>query len=206
MMPEWHHPHKFITTMRLLVYIFIAAASLSACQSKKESAENHEHHQTTPATAEADTLKKSLPKETHAMVGNAHITIKYTAPVTKGRVIWGGLVPYNEVWVTGAHRATSFEIDKDFTIGDQNIQAGKYAIFTIPGEEQWTFILNKNWNQHLADNYNVAEDMLRLEVIPEVRDEPQERLSYSIHSISDGEAHLKISWEKITITIPFSIN
>lgn len=136
------------------------------------------------------------------MIGDAHITIKYTAPVTKGRVIWGGLVPYNEVWVTGAHRATSFEISKDFTIGKQTIPAGKYAIFTIPGEETWTFILNKNWNQHLADDYNAGEDMLRIKVKPERSEENQERLLYAIESVSGTEANLQISWEKIRITIP----
>lgn len=187
--------------MRPFSYILIAAVLLNSCQSKKEPSANHAHH-TSSVTEEADTVKKSLPKETHAMIGDAHITIKYTAPVTKGRVIWGGLVPYNEVWVTGAHRATSFEISKDFTIGNQTIPAGKYAIFTIPGEETWTFILNKNWNQHLADDYNAGEDMLRIKVKPERLEENQERLLYAIESVSGTEANLQISWEKIRITIP----
>lgn len=187
--------------MRPFSYILIAAVLLNSCQSKKEPSANHAHH-TSPVTEEADTVKKSLPKETHAMIGDAHITIKYTAPVTKGRVIWGGLVPYNEVWVTGAHRATSFEISKDFTIGNQTIPAGKYAIFTIPGEETWTFILNKNWNQHLADDYNAGEDMLRIKVKPERLEENQERLLYAIEGVSGTEANLQISWEKIRITIP----
>ncbi|MCK6616319.1 MAG: DUF2911 domain-containing protein [Cyclobacteriaceae bacterium] len=188
--------------MRYILYSVVVFASLNACQSKKESTENHEHHTTAPATTEADTLKKSVYKETHARVGNAHITIKYTAPVVKGRVIWGGLVPYNEVWVTGAHRATSFEIDKDFVIGNQTIPAGKYAIFTIPGEETWTFILNKNWDQHLADDYNPSEDIVRINVTPEKREETQERLLYAIETISAAEGTLQISWEKIRITIP----
>ena len=187
--------------MRLFIYIFIAALSLNACQSKKEIADDHKHY-SAPATPEADTVKKSLPKETHAMIGDAHITIKYTAPVTKGRVIWGGLVPYNEIWVTGAHRATSFEINKAFNINGQSVPAGKYAIFTIPDEETWTFILNKNWDQHLADEYNAAEDILRITVIPERLEENQERLLYAIETISGTEANLQISWEKIRITIP----
>lgn len=190
--------------MRLFSYIFIAAVALSACQSKKETADNHAHHPA-PSTPEADTLKKSLPKETHAMVGNAHITIKYTAPVTKGRVIWGGLVPYNEVWVTGAHRATSFEIDKDFVIGKQTLPAGKYAIFTIPGEETWTFILNKNWDQHLADDYTATDDILRLTVTPERLEENQERLVYSVENKSGTGADLCIAWEKIKLRIAFNI-
>jgi len=182
--------------------IILSIAILAiGCQSKKETTENHDHHAAAPAQTEADTVKKSLPKETHAIVGKAHITIKYTTPNVRGRVIWGGLVPYNEVWVTGAHRATSFEIDKSFRIGDQSIPAGKYAIFTIPGEETWTFILNKNWDQHLADEYNAAEDILRLTVTPERLEENQERLLYAIETISSTEANLQISWEKVRITI-----
>ncbi len=175
------------------------------CQSKKETTENHDHHVTAPVQTEADTVKKSLPKETHAMVGKAHITIKYTAPVVKGRVIWGGLVPYNEVWVTGAHRATSFEIDRDFSIDNQIIPTGKYAIFTIPGEETWTFILNKKWDQHLADDYTAAEDVLRFDVKLEITSENQERLLYSIVSDSDNTGMLVFRWEKVKISVPFTL-
>lgn len=188
--------------MRYLLYSVLVLAGLNACQPKKESTENHLHHTTAPATTGADTLKKSLFKETHAVIGNTHITINYTAPVVKGRVIWGGLVPYNEVWVTGAHRATSVEINTPVNINGQSVAAGKYAIFTIPGEETWTFILNKNWDQHLADDYNSGDDILRVKVTPERLEENQERLMYAIEKISDEEANLKISWEKIRITIP----
>jgi hypothetical protein len=193
--------------MRYLFYIMVAVSCIFvSCQSKKESAENHELHISSPAVTDADTVKKSLPKETHAMVGKAHITIKYTAPVIKGRVIWGGLVPYNEVWVTGAHRATSFETDRDFSIDNQIIPAGKYAIFTIPDEETWTFILNKNWDQHLADDYSAKEDIVRVTIKPELLDETQERLQYSIVKISDTEAILQIRWEKIRLDLPIQIN
>jgi len=145
---------------RYTILLYFAVILSTGCQPKKETVDNHEHPSPSPVVAEADTVKKSLPKETHAMIGDAHITINYTAPVVKGRVIWGGLVPFNDVWVTGAHRATSFEIDKAFSINNQTIPAGKYAIFTIPGEETWTFILNRNWDQHLADDYSASDDIV----------------------------------------------
>ncbi len=185
------------------ILVLLLGLSFVTCQTKKESADNHDHH--AADHVQADTVKKSLPKETHAMIGGAHITIKYTAPIVRGRIIWGGLVPYNEVWVTGAHRATSFEIDKSFRIGDQSIPAGKYAIFTIPGEETWTFILNKNWDQHLADNYSASEDIIRLLITPEQLEEIQERLTYSIVNVSETEAKLQIGWEKIRLNIPIQI-
>lgn len=203
-MPFSNHPQK-ISSMRLIIYLVSLASLLSACQSKKESTENHEHHTVSPETTEADTVKKSLPKETHAMIGDAHITIKYTAPVTKGRVIWGGLVPYNEIWVTGAHRATLFEIDKPFSIAGIKVQAGKYAIFTIPGQKTWTFILNNKWDQHLADDYSASEDVLRIEVTPEHLEENQERLVYSVENKSGTGADLCIAWEKIKLRIAFTI-
>jgi hypothetical protein len=188
--------------MKLPFILFIVILFGSACQPKKE-----EHHHEAAATEQpaADTIKKSIPKEEHAMVGTAHITISYYAPAVRGRQIWGGLVPYDEVWVTGAHRATSFEINKDFSIGDKTIPAGKYAIFTIPGKNQWTFIVNKNWEQHLADNYSQQEDVLRFQVTPEILDANQERLKYTITTITDNTAKLTISWEKISITIPIAI-
>lgn len=186
------------------LFILITAFTLVNCGNKKQ-AEDHSNHTATTEQPQADTIIKSIPKEEHAMIGDAHITIKYTAPVVKGRVIWGGLVPYNEVWVTGAHRATSFEINKSFSINGQTVPAGKYAIFTIPGEEMWTFILNKNWDQHLADNYNDGEDILRLSVSPERLEETRERLLYAIEKVSDTEGKLQISWEKIRLSIPFNI-
>jgi hypothetical protein len=109
------------------------------------------------------------------------------------------------VWVTGAHRATSFEINRDFNINGQSVPAGKYAIFTILGEETWTFILNKNWDQHLADDYDANLDILRITVAPEKSEEHQERLSYVIEKISESEGVLKIRWEKINLVIPFTV-
>lgn len=163
----------------------------------------HQHQSST----KVDTLnKKSIPQEEHAQIGDTHITILYTAPAVRGRMIWGGLVSYDEVWVTGAHKATSFESDRDFVIDKTKIPAGKYAMFTIPGKEKWIFILNKRWDQHLADDYNPAEDVVRLEVTPRALSTVQERLNYTITELSDTEAILSISWEKIKINIPLKLN
>ena len=183
---------------------FISLLIASACKAKKITAEQtHDHEQSLPSTA--DTVKKSIPKEEHALIGSSHITIKYYAPAVRGRQIWGGLVPYDEVWVTGAHRATSFEINKDFTIEGKVIKAGKYALFTIPGKERWIFIINKKWDQHLADDYNVSDDVIRVEVAPKVLNESLERLKYRIKPLANNAGELEIQWEKISLTIPFFI-
>ena len=182
----------------LLLPLFLSTACIAICQENQ-----HEH---TATATKADTLKKSIAQEEHAQIGATHITILYTAPAVRGRVIWGGLVAYDQVWVTGAHKATSFEINEKFKIGKQEIPAGKYALFTIPGKEKWTVILNKNWNQHLADEYNPKEDVIRWEAVPRATSTLQERLNYAIVALSDTEASLVISWEKIKVSIPLTLN
>ncbi|MBS1558509.1 MAG: DUF2911 domain-containing protein [Bacteroidetes bacterium] len=161
----------------------------------------HESHQ----PAASDTAKKSIPKEVHAQVGDAHLSIHYTSPAVRGRVIWGGLVPYEHVWVTGAHMATTWETDHSLKINEKPVPAGKYAIFTLPGKEKWTVIINKKWKQHLADEYDAKEDVVRIEVIPQSLQAHQERLTYSITKISDKEGTLSIAWEKLKITVPFQV-
>lgn len=123
-------------------------------------------------------------------------------PAVRGRIVWGGLVPYDQVWVTGAHMATNLQFDQALTIGGQSIPAGKYAFFTIPGKDEWTVILNKNWEQHLADKYDQKEDLVRVKVKPETVEQRQERLRYEINSLSENQGEIVVSWEKQRITLP----
>ncbi len=90
--------------------------------------------------------KKGLSKKTYAMsmIGDAHIHIDYSSPKVRGRIIFGGLLPFNEVWQSGAHMATSIETNKKLMINNQILDEGKYEIFTIPSKKNWTFIINKN--------------------------------------------------------------
>ncbi len=154
----------------------------------------------TNPNAIVDTFKKSIPCITKATIKNAEVEVNYYSPGVKNRTIWGGLVPYGEVWVTGAHNATSFRINQSFSIGDTKVDAGKYAIFTIPGKDEWIFILNKNYQQHLADHYKQEEDVLRLTVKPVWANTVTERLQYSVI-----ENKLVIAWEKWSIEIPIVI-
>lgn len=186
-----------------LTKLFLAVVLLAISGESFGQQADHAHN--TPA--KADTVKKkSIPQEEHAYIGDTHITILYTAPAVRGRVIWGGLITYGEVWSTGAHRATSFEIDREFTINNKKIAAGKYGIFTIPGKDKWIFILNKNWDQHLADDYDANQDVIRVEVTPVKLAAVQERLNYSITELSEKEAILSISWETLKIGLVLKLN
>ena len=151
---------------------------------------------------EADTLKGSLKAKANGLVGKAEVRINYHSPAVRGRIIWGGLVPYDNVWVTGAHMATSFETSADLQIADSVVPAGKYALFTIPGEERWIVIINKKWQQHLTDEYDSKDDIVRFEVAPQTTEQSQERLSYSVKSISENEGVISIHWEKVLIDFP----
>ena len=166
-------------------------------------AQEHQHEQKTQS--KADTTKKSIPSETHAMVGTNHFTIKYHAPAVRGRVIWGGLVAYGQVWVTGAHSATSIEFTQDIKIGNNIVKAGKYAFFTIPDKKSWTVILNKNWEQHLADEYNQKDDVVRFEVKPKKLKEVAERLEYKVNKKGKDKktAEIEVVWEKLSIAFNF---
>ncbi len=159
----------------------------------------HEHKTDTPV----DTIKKSIPKEVHSQIAGTHMMLHYYAPAVRGRVIWGGLVPMGEVWVTGAHAATSWEFNNDIVVDGKIIPAGKYAIFTIPGKDRWTFIVNKNWEQHLTDEYDPKDDVARINVKPQ-KAKHQERLLYEI--VAKGtNGELQISWEKVKVVVPFKV-
>ncbi|RIW15925.1 DUF2911 domain-containing protein [Algoriphagus lacus] len=163
----------------------------------------HEHHTNSPQ-AQQDTIKGSIQREVHQLVGENHFTLNYYAPAVRGRMIWGGLVAYDQVWVTGAHRATNVEFTQAIRIDGKVIPAGKYAIFTIPEKKKWILILNTRWDQHLADEYNAAEDVIRLEVKPEKSKEFFERLTYEIQEVSPEEGTIVVSWEKVSVHLDFT--
>ena len=150
-----------------------------------------------------DTSKKSIKSMAVAVINGDSVKIKYHSPGVRNRIIWGGLVPYDDVWVTGAHDATTIEIDKPFVVDGKEIPAGKYAFFTIPGKKSWTIIINKNWQQHLAMEYDEKDDIVRLKVKP-VKNAHTERLQYFIESDKKGSS-IAVAWEKLKIAFPFVV-
>lgn len=111
--------------------------------------------------------KPASPKaEVAATLGKANSTIVYCQPSARGRKIMGGLVPFGEVWRTGANAATTIEFDKPVTVEGKELAAGKYALFTIPNENEWVIIFNKNHKQWGAYDYKDRDDVLRVNVKP----------------------------------------
>lgn len=143
-------------------------------------------------TAEAQKAK-SPPKSLTHTLGDLTIDINYNAPSVKGRKIWGGLESYDEIWRTGANSATTFEISKATEINGQALAAGKYAVFTIPSKDSWTFIFNKESDQWGVYNYKEKQDALRIVVTPNYGAEFTEQMAFEVSD--DGEVSLV--WEKL---------
>lgn len=153
---------------------------------------------------ESDTLKGSIKALATGKIGNTVVTINYYSPAVRGRVIWGGLVPFEQVWVTGAHKATSVEFEGAVKIGDVELPAGKYGLFTIPSKNEWTVVINKNWDQHLTDEYDPKDDLVRVKVKPETQSVNQERLRYAIEPDQAKKGEIVVYWEKLEVSLPIT--
>jgi len=105
--------------------------------------------------------------------------------------------------VAGAHMATTININEDFIVGGKTVPAGTYAFFAIPGKDKWVLILNRNYTQHLADEYDPSLDMVRMEVIPQaVPFTP--RLIYQISETGNNKGSISMQWEKLRVDLPVS--
>lgn len=131
-------------------------------------------------------------------INGATISINYSSPSVKGRVIWGELVPFNKIWRAGANAATTIETDKDLTIEGSKLPAGKYAFFVIPNEKECVLIFNKVAKQSGTYSYNEKEDQLRVAVKQKAAESSTESLVYTINKNS-----IVLSWEKWNI--PFTV-
>lgn len=136
-------------------------------------------------------------------IGLLDVTINYSRPNVKGRKIWGDLVPYNQVWRTGADEATTIFFSDDVTLNGNKLPAGKYALFTIPSENEWTVIINKNAKQWGAFNYEESKDILRFKVKP-AEANFTESMGFDFSDVTTSSANINLRWEKLKVT--FTLN
>lgn len=129
-------------------------------------------------------------------INGATITINYSSPSVKERVIWGELVPFNKIWRAGANAATTIEMDKDIVVEGQKLPAGKYSFFVIPNEKECVIIFNKVAKLSGTNNYNEKEDQLRVTVKQNLANSSTESLVYTINQNS-----IVLSWDKWNIPI-----
>jgi hypothetical protein len=150
-----------------------------------------------PAASPACTLKQH--------VGLTDIEIVYSRPGVKGRPIFDGLVPYGQVWRTGANNATKITFSTPVKLNGAEIPAGTYALFTIPGETEWTIIINKGAAQWGAFQYNETNDLVRVKATPVKLSQSIETFTIEFTDIRDESATLNLLWEKTLVPVKIEI-
>ena len=149
-----------------------------------------------PAASPACTLKQH--------VGLTDIEIVYSRPGVKGRPIFGGLVPYGQVWRTGANNATKITFSTPVKLNGAEIPAGTYALFTIPGETEWTIIISKDTAASIF-NYNQTNDLVRVKATPVKLSQTIETFTIEFTDIRDESATLNLLWEKTLVPVKIEI-
>jgi len=145
--------------------------------------------------------RPSPPATATGKVNGATITINYSSPSVKGRKIWGELVPYDQVWRAGANEATLFTTDKDIKVEGKPLKAGKYSLYAIPGQNEWTIILNSQtgqWGIKMdgSTTEDPSKDVLRVKVKPQKAKAFQEHMAYTIDN--NGFA---LVWENLSVPV-----
>jgi tetratricopeptide (TPR) repeat protein len=138
-------------------------------------------------------------------IGLTDITINYHGPKVNGRVVWGKLVPYNEVWRGGANENTTISFTDPVKIEGKEIPAGTYGLHFIPTQTEWTVIFNKNYWSWGSFHYDQKDDQLRVTVKP-VSSEYQEWLSYSFDNPTENSVDAVLRWEKLKVPVHIELN
>ncbi len=191
---------------RILTVVVFSLASVFAasCGGDAEVATEAEASEAEAVVSEpaAESTERASPHESVAgTIGEANITVTYGRPYKKGREIFGGLVPLDKVWRTGADEATTLETDRDLMLGGEHVPAGKYSLYTIPSTEKWTLIVNKV-SEQWGTRYDEAEDLVRVEMAVAEAAEMTEQLTIGIEAGEAPNGTLSIVWDKTVATLP----
>ncbi len=144
--------------------------------------------------------------EVKETIGLTDVSIVYSRPSVKGRVIFGDLVPYDKLWRTGANMATKITFSEDVKIEGKELAAGTYSFFTIPGESEWTLIFNTVADQPGASQYDETKDALRVTVKSDKMSISVETLMIGINSIRSDHAYLMVAWENTIVGAKVEVN
>lgn len=170
---------------RILLTLSIAAIGLGAFAQIK-----------TPQPSPVSSFKQEF--------GLGEVSVSYSRPAAKGRVIFGDLVPFDKMWRTGANASTKITFTDDVTIEGNKLAAGEYALYTIPGKAEWTVIFYKNlnlWGLGNPGDYKESEEALRVKVKPLATAYSTENFTISMSDIAATTANLNLEWEKTKVSV-----
>ncbi len=155
-------------------------------------------------STQAQSVRKSQKGTVSQQVAQTTISIEYHRPVAKGRVLFGdeGIVKYDGVWMPGANEATTIELSEDVTINGSELKRGKYSVWTIPGDSEWTVIFSNQWDAWHS-RYPEGEDELRITAIPE-EGAHMEVLAFYFPEVTEDSAVLRFHWG--TKMVPLKID
>lgn len=148
----------------------------------------------TPAPSPAQTLRQEF--------GLGNIEISYSRPGVRGRKVFGDLVPYGQVWRTGANNATTINFTDEVIIGGKKIAPGKYGLLTIPGAKEWIFIVSKQTDVTSPADYQQNQDLVRVNAAVTKNKTATETFTLTLHDITNTTCNLVLSWEKQMVTLP----
>ncbi|HEV2196119.1 MAG TPA: DUF2911 domain-containing protein [Candidatus Acidoferrum sp.] len=156
-------------------------------------------------SAQSDKSKRPSPPEKAAcdLGGGKTITIDYSSPRAKGRKVFGGLVPYGEVWRAGANEATTFVTTGDLMVGGTHVPAGNYTIFTIPNQDKWTLIINKKTGEWGIPYKYESDELARVDMKVSATSAPVENFTIGFDKAASG-CTLKMEWENTKAAVAIS--
>jgi hypothetical protein len=132
----------------------------------------------------------------------SEIEISYSRPSARNRQVFGTVVPYGQVWRTGANGATKVKFGEDVVINGKSIKAGEYALYTIPNKTQWEIIFNKGVGNWGASGYSTADDIARFSVQPKTINNKIETFTINISNITFNTCNIELTWENTKVVIP----
>ncbi len=152
---------------------------------------------------QAQTKKPVLspPATTSQTVDGKTVSIQYGAPSMRGRKIFGGLVPYDHWWRTGANPATTLKTEANLKIGSATVPAGTYTLYTLPSAGTWKLIINKQTGQW-GTKYDQSQDLARVDMKKKTLSSPQEVMSITIEPFHGKQSSLHMRWETTDVSVP----
>ena len=147
----------------------------------------------------------SLKAKVEQRVGVADFAVDYSSPAVRGRKIWGELVPYGQLWRTGANASTKLTASKDFSFGGKAVPAGTYTVLTLPNPSSWTVILNKSLTIQGTEGYDAKDDVARVEVKPETVP-ARERMTFLFSDSTSDATRLDLEWAGLRASVPITVD